>query len=263
MTALAKRLKGAAGQLLFGAGSHRPLLRETGVIVAFHRVNDETAGDALSVSPRDFEIFCRFFRRHFDVIPLGELVGRLEARRPLAGCLSITFDDGYVDNYECAAPVLRDLGLPATFFVVSQFIGTRAVAWWDAELASPPAWMSWEQVRELHAAGFEIGAHTRTHADLGAVVGDTARKEIAGGREELEARLGAPVDLFAYPYGRPNAMAEENRFLVREAGFRCCVSCHGGLATSRTDPFRLPRIPINGWFASPGQLGLEVLLGRA
>ncbi len=263
MTALGKGLRGAAGRLLFAAGGHRPLLRETGTIVAFHRVNDRTAGDALSVSTAAFEAFCRFFRRHFDVIPLGELVGRLEERRPLAGCLSITFDDGYLDNYECAAPVLRALGLPATFFVVSQFIGTDAVAWWDAKLSPPPAWMSWEQVRELRRQGFEIGAHTRTHADLGVLVGDAARKEIAGGREELEAQLGGSVDLFAYPYGRPNAMAEENRALVREAGFRCCVSCHGGLVTPRSHPFRLPRVPVNGWFGGPGQLGLEVALGRA
>jgi peptidoglycan/xylan/chitin deacetylase (PgdA/CDA1 family) len=263
VTAPARRIKDAAGRLLYAARAHRPMLRETGVVVAFHRVNDRTAGDALSVGTAAFEAFCRFFRRHFDVLPLGELVGRLKARRPLAGCLAITFDDGYLDNYECAAPVLSGLGLPATFFVVSQFVGTDAVAWWDAELSPPPAWMSWEQVRELRARGFEIGAHTRTHADLGAIAGEVARKEIAGGREELEARLGAPVDLFAYPYGRPSAMAEENRALVREAGFRCCVSCHGGLVTPRTDPFRLPRVPVNGWFSGPGQLGLEVVLGRA
>jgi hypothetical protein len=58
-------------------------------------------------------------------------------------------------------------------------------------------------------------------------------------------------------------MTEDNRALVREAGLESCASCHGGLVEAGTDPFRLPRVPVNGWFASPGQFGFEVALGRA
>ena len=263
MTTFKRRVKSLAGRALFDTRLHRALPGRPGTVVAFHRVNDETAGDAISFGVGDFERICRFFRRHFDVIPLGEMVTRLEQGRSLAGALSITFDDGYADNYECAAPILRDLGLPATFFVVSQFMGTDTVAWWDSGLEPAPRWMSWEQVRSLHRQGFEIGAHTRTHANLGEVAEDVALKEIMGGRGELEAELGAPVDLFAYPYGRRNAMAERSRDIVRQAGFRCCVSCHGGLVPSGTDPFWMQRVPINGWFRDPYQFGLETALRLA
>lgn len=263
MRGFARTLKGAAGSTLCALGAQRALLRETGVVVAFHRVNDRTAGDALSVGVAHFARLCRFFRRHFDVIPLGALLDRLEARQPLAGCLAISFDDGYLDNFSCAAPVLAELGLPATFFAVSSFLGTQTRAWWDAGIEPAPAWMSWAQLRELHAAGFEIGAHTRSHANLGVVAGAAAREEILAGRCELEQGLGARVSNFAYPYGRANAITEANRELVREAGLRSCASCHGGRVLAQTDPYHLPRVPINGWFASPGQFGLEVVLGRA
>ncbi len=263
MSGAARAWKRAAGSALFALGAQRALLRDTGVVVAFHRVNDRTAGDALSVGVADFARFCRFFRAHFDVIPLGALLTRLERGQPLAGCLAISFDDGYLDNYSCAAPVLQQLGLPATFFAVSSFLGSRTRAWWDAGIEPAPPWMSWAQLRELHAAGFEIGAHTHTHANLGEIRGKQAREEILRGKDELEQGLGAAVSNFAYPYGRANALSEENRALVRELGLRSCASCHGGLIRPDTEPFRLPRVPINGWFASAAQFGLEVALGRA
>ena len=258
-----KLLKSLGGRALHVTRLHRKLLKDTGVIVAFHRVDDRNAGDALTVSVDAFERFCRFFKRYYDVIPLGDLVTRLERGTSVAGCLAITFDDGYLDNYENAAPILRELGLPATFFIVSDYMQTDTVAWWDAQISPPPPWMSWDQVRALADWGFEIGGHTRTHANLGEISGDAAMKEIAGGRSILEERIERVVDLFAYPYGRVDALAEDNRDVVRKAGFRCCVSCHGGAITNRSDPFRLHRVPINGWFEDPHQFGLEVVLNRA
>ncbi len=258
-----KILKSLAGRALHITGVHRKLLSDTGVIVAFHRVDDDNAGDALTVSVDAFERFCRFFKRHYDVISLGDLVTRLERGQSVAGSLAITFDDGYLDNFENAAPVLRKLELPATFFIVSDYMQTQTVAWWDAQISPPPPWMNWDQVRTLARWGFEIGGHTRTHANLGEIAGDAALKEIAGGRAMLEEKLDRVVDLFAYPYGRVDALAEENRDAVRDAGFRCCVSCHGGTITSRSNPFRLQRVPINGWFGDPYQFGLEVVLNRA
>ena len=82
----------------------------------------------------------------------------LEPNRELA----ITFDDGYRDNYDNAMPVLEKLSLPATFFVVSQWIGTDVVPRWDERRGVRHPWMTWDQVRSLHRKGFEIGAHTQT-----------------------------------------------------------------------------------------------------
>ena len=255
-------LKHAIGHSIFAAGLDTLLLRDTAVVVAFHRVKNTYPGDGLTVSVPLFDRYCRFFRDHFNVVPLADLVTRLERRQPIDRALAITFDDGYLDNFENAAPVLRKYSLPAAFFVVTRWIGKDVVPWWDREERIRHSWMSWDQVRMLHRAGFEIGAHTRTHVNLGEVSGREAENEIAGARADLESQLDTSVDLFAYPYGTRAHMSEANRALVKRAGFRCCCSCFGGAVTAGTDPFRLARVPINRSFSSPHGFGFEVALGR-
>jgi peptidoglycan/xylan/chitin deacetylase (PgdA/CDA1 family) len=257
-----RAIKGLLGRSLFGAGLSAVLLRNTAVVVAFHRVQDGEAADGLTVGVGIFEQYCRFFGRHFNVVPLQELVERLEEGRPLNRELAITFDDGYRDNFENAAPVLEKLGLPATFFVVTQWIDTDIVPWWDTLTGVRHPWMTWAEVESLHRRGFEIGAHTRTHADLGAVGAAEACEEICGARRELECRLGTPVASFAYPYGGRRHLADSSREVVKAAGFRCCCSGFGGLNTRGTDPFRLRRVPVSNWYASPHQFGLEVAFRR-
>ncbi len=250
--------KHALGRLAFATRLDAVLLRAA-VVVAFHRVDDRDDPRGLSISRDMFERHCGFFKRYFDVLPLGELVTRLEAGRPVDGCLAITFDDGYRDNFVNARPVLEALALPATFFVVSRWIGTDAWPWWDREHGVRHAWMSWDQVRTLNERGFEIGAHTQTHVDLGRVFGTAARQEIAGARAEIGRQIGRPVDLFAYPYGRRGNMSESNRALVKAAGFRCCCSCYGGVARGTADPFHLQRIAVTPWYGSPHHFGAALL----
>jgi len=194
---------------------------------------------------------------------LRELVSKLERGDRLNRELAITFDDGYRDNFENATPVLERLGLPATFFIVTQWIGSSVVPWWDQQEGVAHPWMTWDQVRSLHRRGFDVGAHTRTHVDLGRVTEEQANEEILGARCELERQLEARVELFAYPYGMRVNLADSNRNLIRGAGFRCCCSCFGGLIDSRTDPFHLARIPISPRYSSPHQFGFDVAFGRS
>jgi peptidoglycan/xylan/chitin deacetylase (PgdA/CDA1 family) len=261
MRRTAKRL---LGRTLFASRMDEVLLRQAAVVVALHRVQERVEpGDGLTISARMFERHCRFFRRHFRVVPLREIVEKLERGQRLNRELAITFDDGYRDNFEVAAPVLARLGLPATFFVVSEFMGTNVVPWWDRDRGARHEWMTWDQVRALRARGFDIGAHTRTHADLGRVSGAEARDELAGARRDLERELGETVDLFAYPYGGDDNITEANRALVEAAGFRCCCSAVGGITTTGSSPFHVQRIPLTTWHQSPEQFGLEAALGRS
>jgi peptidoglycan/xylan/chitin deacetylase (PgdA/CDA1 family) len=256
-------LKAIVGQSLFASHLHAVLLKNAAVVVAFHRVQNVSSSNGLTIGVRMFERYCRFFMRHFRVVPLPDLVRNLEQAQGLNRQLAITFDDGYRDNFELAAPVLEKLALPATFFVVTQWIGTDVVPFWDREEGVRHPWMTWEQVRALHRRGFDVGAHTCTHADLGRVSENVARAEIFGARLELEKELAAPVESFAYPYGGWGNISEPNRLLVKAAGFRCCCSCAGGTISQGTDPFHVPRIPISNWYGSPPQFGFDVALRRS
>lgn len=257
-------IKHLLGRTIFASHLDGILLRDAAVIVAFHRVQEAAEpDDGLTVSVRMFERHCEFLRRHFRVVPLLDIVEKLERGQRLNHELAITFDDGYRDNFEKAAPVLRRLSLPATFFVVTQWMGTDLVPWWDGEREARHPWMTWDQVRSLHRQGFDIGAHTRTHADLGSISGAAAQREIGGARLELENEIGAPVELFAFPYGSASHLTEANRELVKAAGFRCCCSCIGGTNPAGTSPFHLARVAISLWHKSPHQFGFELALGKS
>src|SRR5215208_2750565 len=104
---LKQRAKTVLGKGRLTARIHRTALGTSGTIVAFHRVSDVVAEDGLTMGSSRFEQFCRFFKANFDVIPLSEFVTRLRQGRSVGGTMAITFDDGYLDNYEVAAPVLR------------------------------------------------------------------------------------------------------------------------------------------------------------
>jgi len=259
-----RTLKRLLGRSLFAVRLDAILMRREAVVVAFHRVRDDAdLSDSLTIDSRTFESYCEFFKRFFNVVPLATLVETLHAGRAPHRALAITFDDGYLDNFVRAAPVLERLQLPATFFVVSRWIGTSIVPFWDRDRGVQYPWMTWDHLRDLRRRGFDIGAHTRTHVDLGTVSGRLAEQEIAGAREDLEQALAAPVRAFAYPFGGREHLTEENRAIVKASGFDCCCSGFGGTVTRGSDPFQLPRVPITTWHPYPYQFGFDVALGRS
>lgn len=262
-TGLKIRLKTILGRAADVTGICARRFGSVATIVAFHRVNDELPDDGLTCSGAKFESFCRFFREHFRVVPLSELVAGARAGRNMAGTLAITFDDGYLDNYEVAAPILSKLGLPATFFITTGFIGSSIVAPWDKGLPTPQGWMSWDQVRSLASQGFEIGCHSDTHLNLGEANAVVARNDLQASQTKIQNELGMKARLFAYPFGGPQHLSESSRQLIRELGFEGCVSCHGGTNPPIPNPYDLNRIGIAEWFSNPYQFALELALGKA
>lgn len=258
-----KKIKGALGRVADAAGLLVPNFRSKLIVVTFHRVNDWMSEDGITCDSKKFETFCRYFRSHFKVVPLVEQVAGCRDGRHMGGTLSITFDDGYRDNIEVAAPILRRLDLPATFFVTTGFIGSDYVPPWDAHLPQRPGWMTWDQVRELRDQHFDIGGHTVHHIDMGTESPEVIRAELMQCRTTLKEQLGDPARLFAYPFGGRRNISPASVGLVREVGFECCVSACGGINPPIADPFSLNRISVGGWFATPHQFAFEVLSQRA
>jgi peptidoglycan/xylan/chitin deacetylase (PgdA/CDA1 family) len=255
-------LKRLLGVLIYSVGMHRHILADRAVIALFHRVDDRLQGNPITCTTGEFRDYCAFFSRHFTVVSLGELLTKVARGDNVGGHLAITFDDGYKDNAGPAAAELERRGLPACFFVATNFIGSTRVPWWDAERSITPEWMTWDDVRSLRDRGFEIGSHTVNHADLGQVNGEEAEAEIVRSGERLREELGTDAAYFSYPYGQPQHITEANRELVRRAGYQCCLSAHGGSVGPQADLFRVKREPISPWYTSPYQFGFEVLFRR-
>lgn len=120
-------------------------------------------------------------------------------------------------------------------------LADRVVEQLDGTAESGPRMLRWEQVRQLHAGGIEVGAHTVTHPILTAVSADDARREITEAKAMIEARLQAPVRHFAYPNGTEKDFDAETKSMVRAAGYVSAVTTMFGANDPSTDRYALRR----------------------
>jgi peptidoglycan/xylan/chitin deacetylase (PgdA/CDA1 family) len=213
-------------------------------VLTYHQVKDP-ADDCSTVAPAAFRQQMQFLKDHCHVVSLTTGVRALTRRDGAHKLVAITFDDGYRDNATIAAPLLRELDLPACFFVSTDMIGTSRPFPHDVwQRRGLQEHMTWDDVRGLAAQGFEIGSHTCSHADLGAIALEEAKRELRESRQRLESELKMPIQLFSFPYGHPRNMRSDTIGAAREEyAISCCA--HGGHNTAPIDPGQVRRIVIS------------------
>jgi peptidoglycan/xylan/chitin deacetylase (PgdA/CDA1 family) len=184
----------------------------------------------------------RIADRGHTVMSVGELVAALgdPAARMPSRPLVMTFDDGFVDTLEVGAPILAQHGFHATLYVVTRRHGrTRSPLAGEGERARPiltPA-----QVRELEAAGIEVGPHSHRHVPLDTLPFDLAAEQIDTSKAVLEDVLGHAVSTFAYPYGYHTRRIKAH---LRASGFTSACGVKQALSHGADDTFALGRIIV-------------------
>lgn len=208
------------------------------LVLMYHGVADVPARrdpEGLFVRPADLRSqIARLRRWGYTLLTFAAVAERVAAGAG-AGCAALTFDDGLANNLETLVPLLRDEGGRATVFPVSGWLGRPHPSVPFARIMTP------DELRELYAAGIEIGSHTAHHRDLTTLSLAAARDEIRRGREALEEVLGAPVRTFAYPYG---AATVETIRAAAEAGVEAACRTSGN--GSWREPLNLPRQDMDG-----------------
>ena len=229
-------------------------LGEVPMVLMYHGVAEEAEDpNQLCVTPRRFaEQMTWLKRRGLRGVGIGTLVDEMRAGRP-RGLVGITFDDGYVNVLEAALPELQRHGFTATMFVISGRLGGSNE--WD----EGPSWplMSGSQVRELAAAGMEIGSHSATHVRLAGIDAGQLEAEVNESKANIGELVGAPIRGFAYPYGSMDAAA---RHAVRDAGYD--YACAVQTPRSELGFMALPRIYI-GQRDDARRMAAKRLLSRA
>ena len=196
-------------------------------ILMYHAVGSEVPGDIrsmYSMTPERFkeqmQIFSEFASGR--VTRLGEMSEQ---------GVAITFDDGYRDTLEVAAPILTDLKIPFTVFVTPGFV-----------LSGQPIYLSVAGLRELAAVpGVSIGAHGYSHCRLTECNTHQLQEELTNSRKWLEDILGRPVTIMSYPYG---AVDKHIRDAAAAAGYLLAASSKFGTNMSGYDPLWLARTDI-------------------
>jgi peptidoglycan/xylan/chitin deacetylase (PgdA/CDA1 family) len=326
------RLKTAIQQALFVgryydlAAVIRGIPQDRLLIIMYHDI----AADSLAepgpggwkgrLTRRHFEAQVRAFCKWYRVLTVGQAVSEMKQPGGLKKrTVAITFDDGYGSVYSNAFPILKQHGLSATVFPITDWIDGKMTLWWETmydlivntrftpalfeelqkiigrnvrestapdfeslegrkavnrkvetflrrasdgqrnQLISqfqtllaphakisdpPPVSLTWDHIREMAAAGFEFGCHTRSHINLGSASREDAENELASSKSEIESKIGAPVSGLAYPYGSYEGGYGHIEPILQKLGFAWACTTFRGVNNHNTGSFELRRATL-------------------
>jgi peptidoglycan/xylan/chitin deacetylase (PgdA/CDA1 family) len=184
------------------------LRRKRPAILGYHGVADCPRKDdqfMLQLPPPKFRAQLELMlSAGYRFVTVAELGRRAAGGRPSPGLAAVSFDDAMRNVFTTALPILRELGISATVYVPTGWLGGRS-PWIGA--GGDGAIMTEAELRQLAAAGWELGSHTCTHADLSRLDYEACRMEIDASCADLRSIAGGPVQTLAYPFGRYGAAA--------------------------------------------------------
>ncbi|MBP3690808.1 MAG: polysaccharide deacetylase family protein [Schwartzia sp.] len=201
-------------------------------ILNYHQINDVDE-NMLTVSTTEFETQLAWLEGNgYQTITVSELLDFLEGKGSLPERpVLITFDDGYIDNYQCAFPILKKHNMKACIFLISEYVSLY------------PNYLTWEQLAEMQASGIEFGSHTVDHNVLTELSPNSVNHELADSKNLLEKRLGRRIDVLAYPCGYTNEYIKSR---VNASGYRAAFTVNLGNVHPGDDLYALNRVPIFG-----------------
>jgi peptidoglycan/xylan/chitin deacetylase (PgdA/CDA1 family) len=223
------------------------LLSRRGVALAYHgvgEVSDRRDPRGLIVAPRHLEGHVRLLRRlGYRFLTAEEALERGNPSRAAV----LTFDDGFRDALTIAVPLLRRLGVRASFYVCPGL--------WGAQHPDVPGeagrLLDEAEARAVCEGGMELGAHSLTHPDLRGLDDGSMKRELVDSKEAVETITGRPCHTMAYPYGLWNKRVAG---AARDAGYELAWAWLPG----RWDPLAAPRLPAPPRHGA-GRLALKLL----
>ena len=205
-------------------------------ILLYHHISDSNYGSRYYVTPGVFRTQMEKLRDWgYSTITVSDLVevliygGELPAQPIL-----ITFDDGNIDIYNYAFPIMHELGMVGNFYIIANSILSRG-------------YVNSEQMREMIDDGWEIGSHSMSHADL-TVDYSKIRFEVLQSRQLLQEALGEPINTFAYPYGKTDSFVSTQ---VSDYGYRAGMGLGRSWEHTLGTLFYLSRIEVQSDYSLP------------
>jgi peptidoglycan/xylan/chitin deacetylase (PgdA/CDA1 family) len=188
--------------------------------------------DGLTVRTPDFQDEMKFLAdKGYHPVTLDRVYAAMAGLTTLpAKPVAITFDDGGLDGYTVAYPILREHGFVATFFVITGMVGKEGT-------------MSWDQLREMHENGMVVGSHTVKHPDLTAVGDTRLRTELVDSSAAIEKEVGVAPSVLCYPSGAHDARVMT---AARAAGYRVAVTTTFGKTLEPGSSLEWPRVRVSG-----------------
>ena len=201
-------------------------------VLNYHQINDRDK-NSLTTNVEQFQCQMKYLHDNgYNTITPTQLADYLEGKGSLPEKpVLITFDDGYRDNYKNAYPILKDYGMTATIFLISDYVNTY------------PNYVTWDEVLEMQENGIVMQSHTLNHEELTKVPQGELYTYLTNSKLALEWYTKQPAEFIAYPCGSYSDAVIEN---AKKAGYRGAFTVNYGLASSQENIYALDRVPIFG-----------------
>lgn len=203
-------------------------------ILYYHSVDESEANEVI-ISPQKLKEQLQYILdQEYIPITLTEFNNYLFNNQPIPEkSIMITFDDGYMDNYTNAFPILKELGIKATIFLMTVGVDEGY-------------YLSSHQINEMIDYGIDIQSHTVNHVHLNELTYDEQLSELKTSKEFIENITHREVISLAYPYGDYN---NDTIRAAKEAGYTLCFTTNNGLASSESDYYQIERIYVSSRYS--------------
>lgn len=218
---------------------------ETAVVLVYQRFGeDRNPSNSVKLSEFDAHI-AELTNGKYNVMKLPDILAAIEKGENLPNrTVAITIDDTFRSVYEEAWPRLKKAGLPFTLFVTT-----------DPSDLGPPAYMTWDEIREFRDFGVTIGAHTASHMLASQATTEELRADIERSLASFERELGERPTIFSWPQGEMSLAASE---MLGQLGFSAAFGYHSGAISSLADKMQLPRFPMVGGYAKKQDFNMRI-----
>jgi peptidoglycan/xylan/chitin deacetylase (PgdA/CDA1 family) len=227
-----------------GSPKQLPIVTKELPILLFHSISSENSlNERYRLTPESLEGRLRYlYEQGYYSVTLESWEQAIKRHEPLPGrALILTFDDGYLDFYTHAWPVVKRYGFTAYVFLVTDRIGQMNQ--WDKHLGGDISLLNWETIDKLKKEGVYFGSHTASHRRLTSISPSEVVAEAVHSRIVLEKALDQPVTCIAYPHGAEDEMVNH---LVGACGYVYGLSCRPGFSTFQDPLLALRRLEVNG-----------------
>lgn len=210
---------------------HKLVNDNRGVPVLYYHSVKESADNEVTISPEMLKMQLKYIKdQGYITLTISELKNYILSNSPIPEkSIVITFDDGYMDNYTKAFPILKDFDMVATIFCIASNL--------DGSY-----YLSENAIKEMSNYGIDIQSHTVTHPQLNKLTYNQQLTELEESKKALEYITGKKIDSIAYPFGDFN---EETIRAAKNAGYTLGFTTNRGLSNRSDNPLKLDRIYIS------------------
>ena len=250
-------------------------------VFMYHHVSPHK-GDMITVTPDVFEAQMRFLAESgYKTLSAGEIVSYADGKNTVSGkAAAITFDDGYLDNYVHAFPVLKKYNIKATIFIVTDWV-EKSSEFVEAYGHTPllpnhneckrlinegkisEVIMNWDMIKEMQKSGLtDFYSHTMSHRKCAELSYEDLRKELNNSKTVIEEKLRKPCPYLCWPKGSYNDLSVK---AAQDVGYTALFTTKKGVVKKGSDRFSIERIAMKdnvGWFKSRVRIYTNPILSK-